>query len=70
MGNIISKMGLYDLFARGVTGIIVLCAAHVFGIADLINKNIPVWALLLGGYFCGMLLEELSYMSEKIFHSI
>ena len=33
MGNIISKMGLYDLFARGVTGVIVLCTAELFGIA-------------------------------------
>lgn len=32
MGNIISKMGLYDLFARGVTGVIVLGVADVFGI--------------------------------------
>ena len=35
MGNIISKMGLYDLFARGLTGVVVLCAAHVFGMTVL-----------------------------------
>ena len=33
MGNIFSKIGLYDLFARGVTGVIVLCTAELFGIA-------------------------------------
>lgn len=69
MGNIISKMGLYDLFARGVTGTIVLCAAHVFGIADLLNDDIPVWVLLLGGYFCGLVLEELSYLLEGVMKS-
>lgn len=35
MGNIISNMGLYDLFARGVTGVVVLCTAELFGIANI-----------------------------------
>lgn len=65
----ISKMGLYDLFARGVTGTIVLCAAHVFGIAKLFNVNIPVWVIILGGYFCGLVLEELSFLLEKLTRS-
>ena len=69
MGNIISKMGLYDLFARGVTGVIVLCAAHVFGIVDILGKPDYVWVIILGGYFIGLVLEELSFVSEKVFHS-
>lgn len=62
-------MGLYDLFARGMTGTIVLCAAHVFGMANLLNGGVPVWAIILGGYFCGLVLEELSFMLEKLTHS-
>lgn len=69
MGNIISKMGLYDLFARGVTGIIVLCAAHVFGLVNIEYNEKLVWVFLLGGYFCGLILEELSYLHEKVFRS-
>lgn len=69
MGNIISKMGLYDLFARGVTGVIVLCAAHVFGIVDILGDSDYVWVIILGGYFLGLVLEELSFVFEKVFHS-
>lgn len=69
MGNIISKMGLYDLFARGVTGVVVLCAADLFGIANILDSEIPVWAMLLCGYFLGLVLEELSYLQESMFHS-
>lgn len=42
LGNIISKMGLYDLFAIGVTGVIGLCAADPFGIANILDSDIPV----------------------------
>lgn len=66
MGSIISKMGLYDLFARGVTGVIVLCAADLFGIANILDSEISVWTILLGGYFLGLVLEELSYLLEGI----
>ena len=66
MGNIISKMGLYDLFARGLTGVIVLCAADLFGIANILDSEISVWTILLGGYFLGLVLEELSYLLEGI----
>ena len=66
MGNIISKMGLYDLFARGVTGVIVLCAADLFGIANILDSEMPLWVMLLGGYFLGLVLEELSYLLENI----
>lgn len=69
MGNIISKMGLYDLFARGVTGVIVLCAADLFGIANILDSEISVWTILLGGYFLGLVLEELSYLLEGILKS-
>ena len=69
MGNIISKMELYDLFARGVTGVIVLCAAHVFGIVDILGKPDYVWVIVIGGYFLGLVLEELSFAVEKVFHS-
>lgn len=69
MGNIISNMGLYDLFARGVTGVVVLCAAHVFGIVDILGKPDYVWVLILCGYFLGLILEELSWILEKILHS-
>lgn len=55
MGNIISNMGLYDLFARGVTGVVVLCAAHVFGIVDILGKPDYVWVLILCGYFLGLI---------------
>ncbi len=66
MGNIISKMGLYDLLARGVTGTIVLCAADLFGIANILDGGISVWVIILGGYFLGLVLEELSYLLEGI----
>lgn len=69
MGNIISKMGLYDLFARGVTGVIVLCAADLFGIVDLLGNPDYVWVIILGGYFLGLVLEEISYLQESVFHS-
>ena len=69
MGNIISNMGLYDLFARGVTGVVVLCAAHVFCIVDSLGKPDYVWVLILCGYFLGLILEELSWILEKILHS-
>lgn len=69
MGNIISKMGLYDLFARGVTGAIVLCAADLFGIANILDSEISVWAILLGGYFLGLVLEEFFYLLEGILKS-
>ena len=69
MGNIISKMGLYDLFARGVTGVIVLCVADLFGIANILDSGISVWVIILGGYFLGLVLEELSYLLENILKS-
>lgn len=69
MENIISKMGLYDLFARGLTGVVVLCAADQFGIADILGIDFPVWVLILGGYFCGLVLEELSYLLECVLKS-
>lgn len=69
MGNIISKMGLYDLFARGMTGVIALYAADLFGIANILDSEIPAWAIILGGYFCGLVLEELSYLLESILKS-
>ena len=69
MGNIISKMGLYDLFARGMTGVIVLCAADLFGITNILDNEISAWAIILGGYFLGLVLEELSYLLEGILKS-
>lgn len=69
MGNIISKMGLYDLFARGVTGVIVLCAADLFGITNILDNEFSAWAIILGGYFLGLVLEELSYLLEGILKS-
>ena len=66
MENIISKMGLYDLFARGLTGVVVLCAADLFGIANILGSDVPVWVLILCGYFCGLVLEELSYLLECV----
>jgi len=65
MENIISKMGLYDLFARGVTGAVVLCVADLFGIANILGSGISVWVIILGGYFLGLVLEELSLIREK-----
>ena len=69
MENVISKMGLYDLFVRGVTGLTILCAADLFGIANVLGGSIPVWVIILGGYICGLVLEELSWIMEKVFHS-
>ena len=69
MENIISKMGLYDLFARGVTGVIVLCVADLFGIANILDNGINVWGIILCGYFIGLVLEELSWILERVFHS-
>lgn len=66
MENIISKMGLYDIFARGLTGVVVLCAADLFGIANILGSDTPVWVLIIGGYFCGLVLEELSYLLERV----
>lgn len=66
MTSIISKMGLYDLFARGVTGVIILCAAELFGITNILDNEISAWAIILGGYFLGLVLEELSYLLEGI----
>ena len=66
MENIISKMGLYDLFARGLTGVVVLCATDLFGIANILGSDVPVWVLILCGYFCGLVLEELSYLLECV----
>ena len=60
MGNIISNMGLYDLFARGVTGVVVLCAAHVFCIVDILGKPDYVWVLILCGYFLGLIASDVS----------
>lgn len=70
MENIISKMGLYDLFARGVTGVIVICAADLFGIADILGSGVPAWAIILCGYFIGLVLEELSLIREKGFYRV
>jgi len=69
MENIISKMGLYDLFARGITGIIVLCAIDLFGIANILDSGISAWVIILGGYFLGLVLEELSYLLEILLKS-
>lgn len=69
MENIISKMGLYDLFARGFTGAIILCAADLFGIMNILDSGISVWVIILGGYFLGLVLEELSYLLEGILKS-
>lgn len=74
MENIIEKLGLYDIFARGLTGTIVVLAADLFGILDLCSTSedsatIPVWAILVAGYFCGLVLEEISYMREKLLHT-
>ena len=66
MENIISKMGLYDLFARGFTGAIILCAADLFGIMNILDSGISVWVIILGGYFLGLVLEELSYLLECV----
>lgn len=68
MGNIISNMGLYDLFARGVTGVVVLCTAELFGIANILESGIPAWAIILCGYFLGLVLEELSLIRKKGFY--
>ncbi len=69
MENVISKMGLYDLFARGVTGAVVLCVADLFGIANILGSGISVWVIILGGYFLGLVLEELSYLLEILLKS-
>lgn len=72
MGSIIEKLGLYDIFARGMTGTIVILAAKFLGIADWFGisekgTSIPIWSILVAGYFCGVVLEELSYILEKRF---
>lgn len=74
MEKIMERMGLYDIFARGLTGTTVILAADVFGIAGLWGASensdtVPGWAVLVAGYFCGLVLEELSYIMEKLFHS-
>lgn len=67
MSDFISKLSVYDLLARGVTGTIVLLAAEIFGVADILKRDTPVWAIVLAGYFCGLVLEEISYILEKMF---
>lgn len=69
MSDFISKLSVYDLLARGVTGTIVLLAAEIFGVADILKRDTPVWAIVLAGYFCGLVLEEISYILEKMFGS-
>ena len=71
MENIIEKLGLYDIFARGLTGIIVILAADLFGIFNLYDASedsniIPAWAIFIAGYFCGVVLEEMSYWLENL----
>lgn len=81
MDKLWEKMALYDLLVRLLTGVIVIVAAEALGIIDWMDSStmefhLPVWLLLLGGYFVGMVLEELSYMIEcnidrkKPFHRI
>lgn len=52
-----------------MTGIIVLCTVDLFGIADALDRDIPVWVLILYGYFCGLVLEEVSYLLESVLKS-
>ena len=68
MGEVLSKIGLYDLLARGVTGTIVLWMADLFGILELHQWDLPAWAIVVIGYFCGLVLEEISYLLEQKFH--
>lgn len=74
MGDIINRIGLYDLFARGLTGMIVILAARFFGIIGHLGVPgdeavVPVWMILTAGYFCGVILEEVSFILERAFHS-
>ncbi len=68
MEKTIERMGLYDIIARGLTGTIVILASDLFGIFDLhgaSEDNTPAWVILIAGYFCGLVLEEISYIFEK-----
>lgn len=72
MDKILEKIGIYDLIARGLTGIVVFVIGWVLGIFNIPGLNelintLPIWAILIAGYFCGLVLEELSYIIEQIF---
>ena len=71
MDKILGKIGIYDLIARGLTGIVVFVIGWIMGIFNIPGLNelinsIPIWAVLIAGYFCGLVLEELSYIFEQI----
>lgn len=74
MEKLLEKIGLYDFFARLITGLTILVSAEVFGIIDCLHlfseeaekRTFVIPAVLLGGYFVGVVLEELAYWIRPI----
>lgn len=67
MDKILEKLDVYDLLARLFTGITVLTCAEFFGFIDILHplsndKTQLFYYLLIGGYFIGIVLEELLYV--------
>lgn len=62
MEKLAERLALYDIFARMVTGIIVLFAAEYFGVFAILGiavqpSEFNAGKLLVTGYFCGIVLE-------------
>lgn len=74
MEKLLEKIGLYDLFARLATGLTILVFAEMFGVINWMHlfseetekETFIVPAILLGGYFIGIVLEELAYWFGQI----
>ena len=69
MEKFLEKIGLYDFIARLITGLTILVSTEVFGITNCLQlfseedakRTFIIPAILLGGYFVGIVFEELAY---------
>ena len=65
MDKIFEKLGLYDILVRLATGLIVVYAAQAAGITG--NLGLDTLPLIIAGYFVGIILEEATFLIQKIF---
>lgn len=78
MEKLLEKIGLYDLFARLATGLTILVFAEMFGVINWMHlfseetekRTFVIPAILLGGYFVGIVLEELAYWLGQILETL
>ena len=71
MDKILEKFDVYDLLVRLFTGITVLTCAEFFGIINILHplsndKTQLFYYLLIGGYFVGIVLEELLFVISSL----